>query len=160
MDIWRHKVRFVFASALAVTSLWTLIRLARPVAGGITSAVAAQARRRAGHILERTEQDLPFGWILALVAALLVPVAVLLHAFIAGTPLAPIEAPLMIAGVLFVALTGFMVAAVCALLGKIPTVAEYLSHVEVVNKKAADIYRYMNFDQIPAFSEVADTVVM
>ena len=51
-------------------------------------------------------------------------------------------------------------AAVCALLGKIPTVAEYLSHVEVVNKKAADIYRYMNFDQIPAFSEVADTVVM
>lgn len=113
MDIWRHKVRFVFAAALAVTSLWTLLRLARPVAGGIASAVAAQARRRAGHVLERTEQDLPFGWIIALVVALLVPVAVLLHGFIAGTPLAPIEVPLMIAGVLFVALTGFMVAAVC-----------------------------------------------
>lgn len=26
--------------------------------------------------------------------------------------------------------------------------------------KAADVYRYMNFDQIPAFVEVAETVVM
>jgi len=49
-------------------------------------------------------------------------------------------------------------AAVCALMGKIPTVAEYMSQVEVVNKKAADIYRYMNFDQIEEFRAVADTV--
>ncbi len=48
--------------------------------------------------------------------------------------------------------------AVCALMGKIPTVAEYLAQVEVVNKKAADIYRYMNFDQIEEFKSVADTV--
>ncbi|MDR0702152.1 MAG: bifunctional aconitate hydratase 2/2-methylisocitrate dehydratase, partial [Azoarcus sp.] len=50
-------------------------------------------------------------------------------------------------------------AAVCALLGRIPTPAEYLAQVEVVNKKAADIYRYMNFDQIPAFTEAAEAVV-
>ena len=43
-------------------------------------------------------------------------------------------------------------------MGKIPTVAEYMSQVEVVNKKAADIYRYMNFDQIEEFRAVADTV--
>ncbi|MGD9872156.1 MAG: bifunctional aconitate hydratase 2/2-methylisocitrate dehydratase, partial [Thauera sp.] len=49
-------------------------------------------------------------------------------------------------------------AAVCALMGKIPTVQEYLAQVEVVNKKAADIYRYMNFDQIEEFRAVADTV--
>ena len=49
-------------------------------------------------------------------------------------------------------------AAVCALMGKIPSVAEYLAQVNVVNQKAADIYRYMNFDQIPEFREVADTV--
>ncbi|MDR1423890.1 MAG: bifunctional aconitate hydratase 2/2-methylisocitrate dehydratase [Azoarcus sp.] len=51
-------------------------------------------------------------------------------------------------------------AAVCALLGKIPTAAEYLAQVEVVNQKAADIYRYMNFDQIPAFTEAAETVAV
>jgi len=50
--------------------------------------------------------------------------------------------------------------AVCALLGRIPTVAEYMEQVEVVNKKAADIYRYMNFDKIEAFREVADTVTV
>ena len=49
-------------------------------------------------------------------------------------------------------------AAVCALTGKIPTVAEYLEQVTVVNQKAADIYRYMNFDQIASFREVADQV--
>jgi len=49
-------------------------------------------------------------------------------------------------------------AAVCALMGKIPTVAEYMSQVEVVNAKAKDIYRYMNFDQIAEFSDVAQTV--
>jgi aconitate hydratase 2/2-methylisocitrate dehydratase len=46
-------------------------------------------------------------------------------------------------------------AAVCALLGRIPAPEEYLAQVEIVNKKAADIYRYMNFDQIPAFTEAA-----
>ncbi|WP_374246980.1 aconitase family protein, partial [Zoogloea sp.] len=50
--------------------------------------------------------------------------------------------------------------AMCALLGKIPTVAEYMENIQVVNAKAADIYRYMNFDQIPSFVEVADTVEM
>lgn len=49
-------------------------------------------------------------------------------------------------------------AAVCALLGRIPSKDEYLSQVEVVNKKAADIYRYMNFDQIESFVEAANTV--
>jgi aconitate hydratase 2/2-methylisocitrate dehydratase len=45
-------------------------------------------------------------------------------------------------------------AAVCALLGRIPTVDEYM---EIVTKKldpfAADLYRYLNFDQIPGFED-------
>jgi aconitate hydratase 2 / 2-methylisocitrate dehydratase len=49
-------------------------------------------------------------------------------------------------------------AAVCALMGKIPTVAEYMEQVSVVNQKAGDIYRYMNFDQIAEFRDVAQTV--
>ncbi|MRR51585.1 MAG: bifunctional aconitate hydratase 2/2-methylisocitrate dehydratase, partial [Rhodocyclaceae bacterium] len=51
-------------------------------------------------------------------------------------------------------------AAVCALMGKIPTVAEYMEQVQAVNAKAADVYRYMNFDQIPEFKEIADTVTI
>ncbi len=51
-------------------------------------------------------------------------------------------------------------ASICALLGKIPTVAEYTELVGVIAQKSSDIYRYMNFDQIPDFREVADTVTV
>jgi len=38
--------------------------------------------------------------------------------------------------------------------------AEYMEQVKVVNAKAADVYRYMNFDKIAEFSDVADTVTV
>jgi aconitate hydratase 2/2-methylisocitrate dehydratase len=49
-------------------------------------------------------------------------------------------------------------AAVCAMIGKIPTKEEYMSNIGVIDKNASDIYRYMNFDQLQDFREVADTV--
>ncbi len=51
-------------------------------------------------------------------------------------------------------------AAMCALAGRIVTVAEYMEQIKLVNAKAADVYRYMNFDQIPEFVEMAATVEM
>jgi aconitate hydratase 2/2-methylisocitrate dehydratase len=35
-----------------------------------------------------------------------------------------------------------------------------MEQIKLVNAKAADVYRYMNFDQIPEFVEVAETVEM
>jgi aconitate hydratase 2/2-methylisocitrate dehydratase len=46
-------------------------------------------------------------------------------------------------------------AAVCAVLGRIPTMDEYLKSSAPVRAKAGEIYRYMNFDQIPLFGKVA-----
>ena len=51
-------------------------------------------------------------------------------------------------------------AAVCALLGKIPTPAEYQEQVSGLAAKAGDVYRYMNFDQIASFRDVADKVAV
>jgi len=51
-------------------------------------------------------------------------------------------------------------AAVCALLGRIPTLDEYRAQVAAVDAKAGEIYRYMNFDQIPAFRDVAAQVTV
>jgi aconitate hydratase 2/2-methylisocitrate dehydratase len=51
-------------------------------------------------------------------------------------------------------------ASICALLGKIPTVAEYMEGVKAVNAKAAEVYRYMNFDKIPEFADIAEKVVI
>ncbi len=45
-------------------------------------------------------------------------------------------------------------AAVCALLGKIPTVEEYMAIVkEKIKPFASDLYRYLNFDQIAGFED-------
>ena len=51
-------------------------------------------------------------------------------------------------------------AAVTALMGRIPTVAEYMDQVKQLEAKAADVYRYMSFDKIKEFSEIADTVTI
>ena len=51
-------------------------------------------------------------------------------------------------------------ASVAALLGRLPTPKEYLEQVESLNAKSAEVYRYMNFDKIKSFSDVADTVTV
>ncbi|CAM3668065.1 bifunctional aconitate hydratase 2/2-methylisocitrate dehydratase [Polynucleobacter antarcticus] len=50
--------------------------------------------------------------------------------------------------------------AVAALLGRIPTMPEYLAELGALNAKADEVYRYMNFDKIKSFSDVADTVTV
>jgi aconitate hydratase 2/2-methylisocitrate dehydratase len=39
-------------------------------------------------------------------------------------------------------------AAVCSILGKIPTVAEYMAYALQINETADETYQYLNFDQI------------
>ncbi len=49
-------------------------------------------------------------------------------------------------------------AAICARLGRIPTKEEYMADIGVINANGDKIYRYMNFDQITEYQEVAATV--
>jgi aconitate hydratase 2/2-methylisocitrate dehydratase len=49
-------------------------------------------------------------------------------------------------------------AAICSKLGRIPTVAEYHADMGVINKDAAKVYRYMNFDQIEEYAETAKSL--
>lgn len=46
-------------------------------------------------------------------------------------------------------------AAVCSILGKIPSVAEYRQYAEQINAQAEDTYRYLNFDKIAKFKAQA-----
>jgi aconitate hydratase 2/2-methylisocitrate dehydratase len=52
-------------------------------------------------------------------------------------------------------LTSAELAAVGALLGKLPTPEEYLEYASKIDSMADDIYRYMNFDQVVAFQKLA-----
>jgi len=49
-------------------------------------------------------------------------------------------------------------AAVCSILGKIPSYEEYMSYVSQINETAEDTYRYLNFDQIKTYQDKADSV--
>ena len=49
-------------------------------------------------------------------------------------------------------------AAICSRLGRIPTKEEYMADMGVLGAQEAEIYRYMNFDQIAEYKDVADTV--
>ena len=46
-------------------------------------------------------------------------------------------------------------AAIASKLGRLPTVAEYQVDMGVINADGANIYRYMNFDKIEGYAEVA-----
>jgi aconitate hydratase 2/2-methylisocitrate dehydratase len=58
----------------------------------------------------------------------------------------------------FVYLGSAELSAICSKIGRIPTQAEYLADMGVINTDGSKIYKYLNFDQIDSFKEVADTV--
>ncbi|GFO71245.1 aconitate hydratase 2/2-methylisocitrate dehydratase [Bathymodiolus japonicus methanotrophic gill symbiont] len=49
-------------------------------------------------------------------------------------------------------------AAVCSILGRIPTAEEYRVYAQQIDETADDSYRYLNFDQIKTYQDKADTV--
>merc|ERR1712232_489678 len=51
-------------------------------------------------------------------------------------------------------------AAVAAVLGKLPTKEEYLKHHAEIQKTASNTYRYLNFNQVDSYQEAADEVEM
>lgn len=56
----------------------------------------------------------------------------------------------------FVYLSSAELAAVAALLGKLPTVAEYMEYVKDLDAMSDEVYRYLNFNEIKDFQESAD----
>ena len=53
-------------------------------------------------------------------------------------------------------LTSAELAAVGAILGRLPTPEEYLSYADKLDSMSAEIYRYMNFDEIVRFQALAE----
>ena len=53
-------------------------------------------------------------------------------------------------------LTSAELAAVGAILGRLPTPAEYMEYAQSIDSMANDIYRYLNFDQIAEFQAKSD----
>jgi putative OPT family oligopeptide transporter len=115
LKTWSGKVRFMGAGVISVAAIWTLIQLARPLWQGLGQAVAAQRARRSENaaLLDRTERDMPIGLVALISLLCLPPLAWVLAHSLQGGPLESVTVPLVVASILYIAVAGFAVAAVC-----------------------------------------------
>lgn len=112
--VWAREVRFMGAGVIGVAAIWTLIKLAGPLIGGLTSALAANARRKHGEVLDRTEQDIPINIVAGLSVVCLVGIAAILAVFAQGNPTLASSTVLLVGGgLVYVIVIGFAVAAIC-----------------------------------------------
>src|SRR5690606_4160844 len=49
-------------------------------------------------------------------------------------------------------------ASVAAILGRLPSVEEYMGYAAEINSMASDIYRYMNFNEIASYQKAAASI--
>src|SRR5437773_8992709 len=112
---WSHKVRFLGAGAIGVSAIWTLLKLVKPVASGLASAMAASRARKAGKAdtLPITERDIPIGIVGVITLACMLPIGWLLGFFGSQSGLGAHLPTLIIGGVVYIVLMSFFVSAVC-----------------------------------------------
>jgi putative OPT family oligopeptide transporter len=110
MGIWRTQVRFLGAGAIAVSSIYTLAKLAKPVIGGLVSTLSASRAAGVGDDLDR---DIAPKWILLLTALCVAIAGALAWSFAREGVLADSAGRLTMVAVPFVLLVGFLIAGVC-----------------------------------------------
>jgi putative OPT family oligopeptide transporter len=108
--IWRNQVRFIGAGAIAVAAIWTLLKLARPVVGGLVSTIVSSRATRGG---DERDRDMSPASIVILTVVCLVASAWLALAFVSGTTIADYGWTLLLVAVPFVLIGGFVIAAIC-----------------------------------------------
>jgi putative OPT family oligopeptide transporter len=109
-DIWRHQVRFIGAGTIAVSAIWTLAKLVRPVVGGL---VATMVSSRSVATSDDRDRDLSPTWIVGLTVACFVVIGWLTLRFVRETALAPDAVTLTVIALPFVLVGGFLIAAIC-----------------------------------------------
>ena len=113
--VWSHYVRFIGAGTIGIAAVWTLGTLVKPVASGLSGAMAASRVRSAGRAetLPRTELDMPIGTVALISLLCLAPVGWLLWDFSFSSGLGAHVWLLTVGGVVFVVIMGFLVSTVC-----------------------------------------------
>ena len=111
--IFSTDVRFIGAGAIAIAAIWTFVKILGPIATGIRESLATSAKRDAGEEIPLTERDLSMKTVIGVTVGSMLPIGVLLWLFLHGTSMAHHTAGLIIGSILFILLTGLVVASVC-----------------------------------------------
>ncbi len=111
--VFRSDVRFFGAGVIGVAAIWTLLKIAGPVVGGVRSALAASAAKRGGEVLALEERDIPIGIVGIASLAMLVPIGILLWTVLQGGPLEASAIGLIAGSLAFILVIGLVIAAVC-----------------------------------------------
>ncbi|OIR43852.1 MULTISPECIES: OPT family oligopeptide transporter [unclassified Corynebacterium] len=107
------EIRFIGVGTMAVAALWTLIKIAKPIATGIASSLAASKKRHEGVAVDVTERDIPFPIVAGVIVASMLPIGLLLWNFVRGTDIHEHALSLTMISVLFILVIGLIVASVC-----------------------------------------------
>jgi putative OPT family oligopeptide transporter len=112
---WSHYVRYVGAGAIAVSAIWTLLKLVKPVIGGLKAAIASSQARKEGKgaTLARTEHDIPVNQVGLVSVLCILPVCWLLWNFATSAGLGEHALLLTLGGIFIVVVVGFLVSTVC-----------------------------------------------
>ena len=113
-QVWSSKVRIIGAGAIGAAAIVTLAGLAKPVIGGLRSALdAARAAKVEGAVIPRSEQDMPIFIVGLVTLIMMVPAGWLLATFLQGSVLETLALPLVAVGVAYIIVAGIFAAAVC-----------------------------------------------
>ena len=106
-------IRFIGVGTMAIAAIWTLLKIAAPIAVGIRQSLASSRARKSGSVVDVTERDIPFPYVATTIVAFMVPIALLLWDFVRGTDIHDHMAVLITVSVLFTLLVGLLIASVC-----------------------------------------------
>ncbi len=114
-SIYYGYVRFIGVGTIGVAAIWTIFKLAVPVWRGLLSSIESSRTRARGRETDvpMAERDLPIGTVTIISLACLVPLAILLVAFLIGGPLNAYIVPIVAIAIVYVVVVGFVIAAVC-----------------------------------------------
>ncbi|MBC6945826.1 MAG: oligopeptide transporter, OPT family, partial [Gammaproteobacteria bacterium] len=106
--IWTKKIRYLGVGAMLVGGLWALVAIRHSLLSGVRSGLA-QFRRSRGQAVDPRDRDLPMPWVLAGIAACVLPIFGLYGQIVGHYGVAAAMAvTMLVAGFLFSSVAAYM----------------------------------------------------
>ena len=112
-SVFSGRIRFIGVGTMAIAAVWTLIKIAGPIAKGMAESFVSSRNRKSGQQVDVEERDIPAPYVIGTIVALMIPIGLLLWNFVRGTDIHEHMAVLITVSVLFTLLVGLVIASVC-----------------------------------------------